>query len=295
MKSAVMKTVLGEVRLLTTTVEKIDVTDTDIVTVDCPDKCVYPRRSRSFVGHRGRTIRTTESQSVEQKTNELIVSYGGHVNVATYLGTATTYRPDDTLVFERIPGDDLYNLIKMREATAFEEREITDMLFDVGSALHFLHNTVGVLHGDVSPENIVYNNDQDRYVVIDMGQTVDITRARQCRRSPRPTKICYAAPEQIFHDRGSHVDHITAIDVFALGMSGIVIAVGAHLYNASNAIHILRHLSRPMIANFIKEYRPAVFPILSDIMIDLLCDMVDVDPRKRPTASEVVDRCVWML
>lgn len=112
------------------------------------------------------------------------------------------------IVMEYIPGKNLYIIVT--ENGALPESEAVQIITQIGDALSTLHQK-GLLHGDVSPHNIILHSDTLEAVLVDFGIshrfTSDTTTANKGGLS-----IGYSPPEQ--YTSGLHRGAYT--DVYAL-------------------------------------------------------------------------------
>lgn len=88
-----------------------------------------------------------------------------HPNIARCLNAGFSGADEDSiLVFERISGGSLRRHLVQRQKLSDEE--VTGLLCDVGAALQFAHRK-GVIHRDVKPENVLYED--GRWLLTDFG------------------------------------------------------------------------------------------------------------------------------
>ncbi|XP_028853566.1 MAP kinase-activated protein kinase 2-like [Denticeps clupeoides] len=61
------------------------------------------------------------------------------------------------IVMECMEGGELFSRIQARGDQAFTEREGSEIMRDIGTAIQFLHN-INIAHRDIKPENLLYNS-----------------------------------------------------------------------------------------------------------------------------------------
>ena len=115
----------------------------------------------------------------------------------------------------------------LRQSRCFTEAEIMKLFQDLLPVLSYLHSQ-GVVHRDISPDNIILNSKTGLPVLIDMGAvkqvTVNVATNLQTTPTPRGTsigKVGYAPDEQI---RLGIVAPNS--DLYALAVTAIVLMTG---------------------------------------------------------------------
>ncbi|WGV26675.1 serine/threonine protein kinase [Halotia branconii] len=116
---------------------------------------------------------------------------------------------------------------RLRQGRCFSEPEITKLFQDLLPVLSYLHNQ-GVIHRDISPDNIILSGKTGLPILIDMGAvkqvTVNVATNLQTTSAPRGTsigKVGYAPDEQI---RLGIVAPNS--DLYALAVTAIVLMTG---------------------------------------------------------------------
>lgn len=157
------------------------------------------------------------------------------------------------IIMERIDGEDLFDYFEVETPTEEELKRIAYPLLKIIEKMHF----VGIIHKDIKPENIIYDEKTKKVYLIDF--------------EGRTTKD-YRAPE-VLRDK----KHSYKSDIFS---------VGATLY-------ALYHRKSPFKnENFENKVRYGYN--CSHEFQDLLESLLDVEPDKRPTASEVLEHA-WFF
>jgi len=186
------------------------------------------------------------------------------------------------LVQEYVDGKNYSNLLRERLVTtgqAFTETEITQWLQQLLPVLDYIHQH-GIIHRDISPDNIIFDSEKNLPVLIDFGvgkQGVEpsgnmATNSEQAYINYKSMvgKVGYAPHEQI---RMGHCS--PSSDLYALGVTAIVLLTG-------KAPHEL--LDRYSLEWLWQHYKP-VNPDLTQVLNKMLADR----PRERyQSALEVL-------
>ncbi|MGH7293362.1 MAG: protein kinase domain-containing protein [Polyangiaceae bacterium] len=207
-----------------------------------------------------------------------------HTNVVSTLDIVAT--DDDLfLVMEYVQGETLSRLIRtVRERGERIPQPVA--LSIVTQALHGLHAAheakdergvpLGVVHRDVSPQNVLVGVDGVARV-LDFGVAKAAVRLQTTREGQLKGKLAYMAPEQL----GGHVDRVT--DLYSAGVVLWEALTSRRLYEANNEGELLRKIlrGRPDKPSAHAEGLPTV---LDDIALRAL----QIDPAERfQTAREM--------
>jgi serine/threonine protein kinase/tetratricopeptide (TPR) repeat protein len=185
------------------------------------------------------------------------------------------------IVMELIEGLTMRSLIAQRP----EPESITRLIGQAAQALAAAH-AAGVVHRDIKPENIMIRRD-GHVKVVDFGLarllpavTIDgVTVGSDCPTDLGTTAgtLTYMSPEQT---RGEPVG--SATDVFSLGIVAYELITGQHPFAAGSVLGTFSSIaSKPPTDP--RRYSPT----LSSEFNDLLMQMLEKDPRLRPTAAEI--------
>ncbi|MEM7552576.1 MAG: serine/threonine-protein kinase [Cyanobacteria bacterium P01_A01_bin.84] len=133
---------------------------------------------------------------------------GRHSQIPTLLA----YFEQDSylyLVQEFVDGNNLLKELQLR--SIYKEAEIRAILLDLLPILKYIHER-GVVHRDLKPQNIIYRQADDKYVLIDFGASKQLTATVQTKPGTTIGSFGYSPIEQI---QGGEV--CPASDFFSLG------------------------------------------------------------------------------
>jgi serine/threonine-protein kinase len=207
-----------------------------------------------------------------------------HPNVVPTLDIVAT-DAELFLVMEYVQGETLARLVRsVRDRGERIPPQIAVSI--IVQALHGLHAAheakdergahLGIVHRDVSPQNILVGVDGVARV-LDFGVAKAAFRLQTTREGQVKGKLAYMAPEQI----GGHVDRLS--DVYAAGVLLWEALTTRRLYEAANEGQLLQLVLRG------KPDRPSAHAIdLPAVLDDIVLRALDLDPAKRfPTAREM--------
>jgi len=184
----------------------------------------------------------------------------------------------DYLVMERLSGRDLAEHIRRRSrGTPFSVTETLNILIPVAEVLTVLH-TAGLAHRDLKPENIMLEP-RGRVVVMDFGiMRMERFIGDETKATGTPH---YMAPETVRADVVPGLAHL--VDIYALGITGYEMLAGEPPFDDPDTQMLLRkHVVEPVPP--LARLRPDTPPSLAA----LIHEMLDKDPERRPSSSELV-------
>jgi serine/threonine protein kinase len=132
------------------------------------------------------------------------------------------------LVQEYIEGKSYYQLLqeRIKKKKAFSEIEIRQWLKDILPVLNYVHQR-GIVHRDISPDNIMLPDRQQLPILIDFGvgkqllENMDASSASTSGQNTVVGKVGYAPYEQMILGHSSPQS-----DLYALGVTAIVLLTG---------------------------------------------------------------------
>ncbi|MBE9140120.1 protein kinase [Nodosilinea sp. LEGE 07088] len=191
------------------------------------------------------------------------------------------------IVQEYIDGVPYSQLIKQRrqQQSQFSEAEVIQWLMQMLQVLDYLHR-LGIVHRDISPDNIMYCRDRNLPVLIDFGLVSDAITTllsgdlEEGDEGHAPTmvgKFGYSPPEQI------HLGQcFPGSDLYALGVTAIVLLTSRY--------------PRDLIDQDSLEWRWQSYVSLSPTLEDILTQMVQQKPKARfQEVAEVVQRLTQLV
>jgi eukaryotic-like serine/threonine-protein kinase len=178
------------------------------------------------------------------------------------------------LVMELVVGVGLRSLARpfgRRARYSFPIPEALCILAQAARGLHDAHEardargrSLGIVHRDVSPHNILVGAD-GRVRVTDFGVAYAAHRLSSTRTGEFKGKLIYAAPEQLTND-----DVDRRVDVFALGVVAYELLTGVRPFEADNPLAVALNIAQkavPPVATLRPEVPSEVSDLIRDAMI----------------------------
>ena len=191
------------------------------------------------------------------------------------------------IVQEFIDGVTYSQLLRSRrlDGEKFSEEEVVQWLMHMLQVLDYIHN-LGIVHRDISPDNVIYSQARDLPVLIDFGLVNDAMTdilsdaADEDDGKTSATmagKFGYSPPEQIRLGQC-----FPASDLYALGVTAIVLLTGKD--------------PRDLLDRYSLEWRWQQHVQVSGAVADVLRLLVEPKPSDRfQTAQAVLDRVIPLL
>ena len=151
-------------------------------------------------------------------------------------------------------------------------RHITELFTELTAAVDYLHENK-ILHGAICPENIIMKKEKGEYLIPQLSgfqyaRLLSIYTTDETKCNCRNFVPNFAAPELL--ERRSHS---YSSDIWSLGATFYFIVTGNYIDNPKN-----------LNLNYDSQFGPK-FPESGKELIEM---MLNVDPNKRPSASDVL-------
>ncbi|TVP48484.1 MAG: serine/threonine protein kinase [Gemmatimonadales bacterium] len=167
---------------------------------------------------------------------------------------------------------------RLRGGSRLPVGEAVRIASEVAEALHAAHAR-GIVHGDVKPENLVFD-DAGRVKVVDFGIAHAAPADRE-EATPTTTTggtVAYLSPEQVAGGRSD-----ASSDLWSLGVVLFEMLAGARPFEGTERTALRDRIVGGPPAS-IRESRPEVSPVLADVVAGLLAK----DPEDRPASARAV-------
>lgn len=214
----------------------------------------------------------TSSEIMNEITVLSKISHPNIVKMRCFYETSKHYY----IVSEYLAGGDLFQQISA--AQRFSESETAFFMQQILKAVSFLHKN-RIVHRDLKPENIVFETDSKDSTIklVDFG-TSAIFMDKVCLKSKKGT-LEYMAPEVWTENYDSKCD------IWSCGVIMFVCLFGYLPFEGNNDREIMQNIKKGVF-NFSRSIE------ISQSAKNLICLMLCVDPKRRPSADELLN-CQW--
>ena len=201
------------------------------------------------------------------KDEARIVANLNHPNIAQIYELGTE-NDQYFLVLEYVEGDDLRSIYnkQAKQGRPVPVHYAAHIGMGVAAGLDYAHRktdldgeALGVVHRDISPQNILISND-GQIKIIDFGIAKATGRLSETRAGVLKGKYAYMSPEQAC---GDPIDGRT--DIFALGVTLYEITTGSRLFRKNNELETLNAVIECQVtppSTFVQSYDSAFESIL---------------------------------
>jgi len=184
------------------------------------------------------------------------------------------------IVSELCPGGELFDMIT--EKGCFSEQEACPIMKQLMSAITYCHQN-HIVHRDLKPENILLEDHKGTNEITI--KLIDWGGARYFSKNKKMTKIngtpYYIAPEvlnEIYDEK---------CDIWSAGVIFYILLCGYPPFNGETDKEIMKAVKKGEF-----DFPPEEWEVVSNEAKDLIKKMLTYEPKKRPTALEVLQH-VW--
>lgn len=183
------------------------------------------------------------------------------------------------IIMEYLLGENLKDILTSKKFINFNLKLL--IIKEVAKALQASH-ALKIFHRDVSPENIIINDNGKKVTLIDFGIAKELLSDNTTPTGVVLGKLNYISPEQFKGDK------VTAkSDIYALGAVSFYLIEGKPLYNSRNPYELMNmHMNFPV---------PQITEVVPVDLKEFIYRMLGKDPAIRPYANEVVEKMRYFL
>ncbi|XP_069010418.1 MAP kinase-activated protein kinase 2-like isoform X2 [Embiotoca jacksoni] len=186
------------------------------------------------------------------------------------------------IVMECMEGGELFSRIQARGDQAFTEREVSEIMRDIGSAIEFLHLT-DIAHRDVKPENLLYTTKQSNATLklTDFGFAKETT-LHNSLQTPCYTPY-YVAPEVLGPEK-----YDNSCDMWSLGVIMYILLCGFPPFYSNTGQAISPGMKqRIRLGQY--EFPNPEWADVSEEAKQLIVQLLKTDPSERMTIGQFMN------
>ncbi|EDQ89001.1 uncharacterized protein MONBRDRAFT_32577 [Monosiga brevicollis MX1] len=203
-----------------------------------------------------------------------------HENIIRYREVFKAGSRTIFIVMDYAPNGDLNGRIERQKRShrPFPMEKVLVWLAQIIKALHYLHRQ-NKIHRDIKAANI-FLNESDDVVLGDFG-IARVLDANAARISARTCKTPVGTPMYMSPEQASAKEYGQAVDIWALGCVLYEMLMFKPAFIAQSMDGLMSRIRR---GRFDRSFPPEVPVELQE----LVCAMLNVDPRARPTIRELI-------
>lgn len=186
------------------------------------------------------------------------------------------------IIMECMEGGELFSRIQARGDQAFTEKEASDIMRDIGTAIQFLHN-MNIAHRDIKPENLLYNSKDNAGVLklTDFGFAKE-TSLHNPLQTPCYTPY-YVAPEVLGPEK-----YDKSCDMWSLGVIMYILLCGFPPFYSNTGQAISPGMKR-RIRMGQYEFPNPEWAEVSEEAKQLINKLLKTDPNERMTINQFMN------
>ncbi|XP_073681982.1 MAP kinase-activated protein kinase 3 [Garra rufa] len=186
------------------------------------------------------------------------------------------------IIMECMEGGELFSRIQARGDQAFTEREASEIMRDIGTAIQYLHN-MNIAHRDIKPENLLYNSKEDTGVLklTDFGFAKE-TSLHNPLQTPCYTPY-YVAPEVLGPEK-----YDKSCDMWSLGVIMYILLCGFPPFYSNTGQAISPGMKR-RIRMGQYEFPNPEWAEVSEEAKQLIHQLLKTDPNERMTIEQFMN------
>ena len=203
-----------------------------------------------------------------------------HENIVKFHGFYL-FDKEAVLIMEYIDGGDLRGKIEEEKLwrRKFDEKTILTYLKELSSALKFCHEEKHIIHRDIKPENILLTKDNHTKIA-------DFGISKMLPKRSKTTKTIIGDKDYISPEMKKGQEYTYSTDIWSLGVLIYELCLLEHP-QTKYRLNKIKYLNGEIPKLDDKDYSPE--------LSDLIEKMLNVEPEKRPTASEILEICENLL
>lgn len=184
------------------------------------------------------------------------------------------------------------SLIRVLLARSLDLREFLSLAIRITDLLASIHRR-NIIHKDINPSNIVWNQNSDEVKLIDYGISTTLTKENPEVRNPEVLEgtLAYMSPEQTGRMNRA-MDYRT--DLYSLGVTFFRMLSGRLPYESDDPMELVHcHIAR--VAPELRELAPDVDPVIASIIKKLMSKTAEDRYQSAVGLKVDLERCLEQL
>ncbi|CAL1261352.1 unnamed protein product [Larinioides sclopetarius] len=218
-------------------------------------------------------LRSLNETDRQHALNEVsILSKCKHKHIIRYKDAVIETDLTLSIVMEYAEGGDLYSAIMKQRGVPFSEHRIISWFIQICLALQYIHYQ-NILHRDLKSQNIFLTRNK----MIKVG---DFGIARVLRNPEELAKTAIGTPYYLSPEICQRKPYNHKSDIWALGCILFEMTALEHAFQAVDFIHL--------VSLILRGKRKELPSHCSSIIKDLVKDLLEFDPEKRPSTEVIL-------
>jgi len=192
------------------------------------------------------------------------------------------------IIMERMQGGELFSFIQERAESAFTEREASQIMSDIGSAIKYLHD-LNIAHRDVKPENLLYSCKQVGKAILKLTDFgfAKLTTTVNSLNTPCYTPY-YVAPEVLGSEK-----YDKSCDMWSIGVIMYILLCGFPPFYSNHGLAISPGMKK-RIRNGQYTFPSPEWDAVSEQAKQLIRKLLTTEPEKRIKIEEFM-KTPWVM
>ena len=203
----------------------------------------------------------------------MLEDFGGESLKTALLPFRQAQRPTMVAVAELVEAELVEaELVETEGQREIDVSDFISLAILIAEALGKIH-TANIIHKDINPANIVWNQTTNQVKMIDFGIASRLPRENPSLKNPEQLEgtLAYISPEQTGRMNRA-LDYRT--DLYSLGVTFYELLTGKLPFDADSAMELV-HCHIAKTPKSVSEVNPDVPPIISDIVTKLMAKNVE--------------------
>ncbi|MEK8019145.1 MAG: AAA family ATPase, partial [Candidatus Parabeggiatoa sp.] len=201
------------------------------------------------------------------------------------------YQNTLVIILEDFGGESLTATLEKGEQGGISVTDFLPLAIQIADSLGHIH-TANIIHKDINPANIVWNQATNKLKIIDFGIASRLPRENPTLKNPEQLEgtLAYLSPEQTGRINRS-MDYRT--DLYSLGVTCYEMLTGFGPFETTNTMELVHcHIAKTPVP--VDKINPNVPPIISDIVMKLMAKNAEVRYQSAFGLKADLEKCLGL-